>query len=123
MPVAKLQLQMAGQNDLQIGNAVGHLLVARKIPNALSKIKIGDEGPFILSQLTCEPITSMIVVKSVLKLKHKTSESASEFLNWEGQGGCLGLPLARDIPFSALHKILKFFFIYLLRKSFVPTLL
>ena len=37
VPVAKLQLQMAGQNDLQVGNAVGHLLVARKIPNALSK--------------------------------------------------------------------------------------
>ena len=26
------------QNDLQIGNAVGHLLVARKIPNALSEL-------------------------------------------------------------------------------------
>ena len=33
VPVAKLQLQMAGQNDLQVGNAVGHLSVARKIPN------------------------------------------------------------------------------------------
>ena len=30
MPVAKLQLQMAGQNDLQVGNAVGHLLVASR---------------------------------------------------------------------------------------------
>ena len=34
MPVAKLQLQMAGQNDLQVGNAVEHLSVGRKIPNA-----------------------------------------------------------------------------------------
>ena len=61
----------------------------------------------------------MIVVKSVLK--HKTSETASGFLNWEGQGGRLGLPLARDMTFSALHKILKFSFF--LRESFVPTLL
>ena len=37
VPVAKLQLQMARQNDLRVGNAVSHLLVARKIPNALSK--------------------------------------------------------------------------------------
>ena len=37
MPVAKLQLQMAGQNDLQVENAVCHLLVERKFPNALSE--------------------------------------------------------------------------------------
>ena len=80
MPVAKLHLQMAGQNDLQVGNAVGHPLVARKIPNALSKsvlttyyIIIRRQGPFLLSQLTCETIRSMVVVKSVLQ--HKTSEN------------------------------------------------
>ena len=80
VPVAKLQLQMAVQNDLQVGNAVGHLLVARKIPNALSKsvlttyyVIIRRRRTISWSQLTCEPIRSMIVVKSVLK--HKTSEN------------------------------------------------
>ena len=51
VPVAtRLQLQMAGQIDLQVGHAISHLLVSRKIPNVLSK-SVLYSGPQLSQQI------------------------------------------------------------------------
>ena len=115
VPVAKFQLQIIRANDLQVGNAVGHLFLTRKIPNALSKsvlttyyVIIRRRRPILLSQLTCEPIRSMIVVKSVLK--HKTPENClwvsklgqakADVLDSHSQETWLSVPYIKYLNFS-----------------------
>ena len=118
---------MAGQNDIQVGNAVGHLqLVATKIPNVLSKSVLTTyhviirrpEGPFLLSQLTCEPIRSMVVVKSVLK------QNTSENWVWVSKLGQAEADVLESHSQETLLSVsyLKYLDFHFLRESLVPKL-
>ena len=104
------------ENDLQVGMPSAIFYWQERFPNALSKSVLtthGDEGPFLLSQLTCEPIRSMIVVKSVLK--HKTSENCLRVSK-------LGKAKVNVLDSHSQETLLSVHYIFL-RVSFVPTLL